>query len=80
MGRKRKTLGTPSKQNSVEIMLPYIPNVVAIVEYMLGKVAKLKYVDHDVTNTKKFPNLAQEIYLESKEEAGPSGKPILEPA
>jgi hypothetical protein len=61
-------------------MLPHIPDVVVAVEDMLGKVEKLKYVDHDVTDTTKFPDLAQEIYLENKEEAGPSGKPILEPA
>jgi hypothetical protein len=31
-------------------------------------------------NTTKFSSLVQEIYLENKEEVGPSGNPILEPA
>jgi hypothetical protein len=79
VGQKRKTPGAPSKQTSVEIMLPHIPDVVIVVEDMLGKVEKLKYADHDVTDTTKFPDLVQEIYLENKEEVGPSGNPILEP-
>jgi hypothetical protein len=62
----------------VEIILPHILDVVIVVEEMLGKVEKLKYVDHDVTDTTKFPDLAQEIYLENKEELGPLGNPILE--
>jgi hypothetical protein len=45
---------------------------------MLGKVPKLKYADHDVTNTTKFPNLLQESYFENRGEVGPLGKPILE--
>jgi hypothetical protein len=46
---------------------------------MLGKVTKLKYVDHDVTDTTKFPEFMQEVYLENRGEVGPLGKPILEP-
>jgi hypothetical protein len=47
---------------------------------MLGKIEKLKYVDRDVTNTKKFPDLAHKIYLENKDEVEPSKNLILEPA
>jgi len=77
--KKRKIPGAPSKQTSVEIMLPHIPDVIVAVEDMPGKVEKFQYVDHDVTYTTKFPNLVQEIYLENKEEEGHSRKPILEP-
>jgi hypothetical protein len=47
---------------------------------MLGTIEKLKYADHDVKDTTKFLELVQEIYLENKEEVGPSRKLILEPA
>jgi hypothetical protein len=46
---------------------------------MLGKVSKLKYVDHDITDTTKFPAyFTQEAYLEDRGEVGHLGKPILE--
>jgi hypothetical protein len=38
---------------------------------MLGKVPKLKYVDHDVTDNSKFLNFVQEAYLENRGEVGP---------
>jgi hypothetical protein len=46
--------------------LPQIPESVIVVEDMLGFVPKLKYADHDVTEVAKFPELAQEIYMENK--------------
>jgi hypothetical protein len=49
-----------------------------IVEDMLGKVLNLRYANHDVKYTMKFPYLAHENYLEDKGEIGPLGKPILE--
>jgi hypothetical protein len=45
---------------------------------MLGKVLKLKYVDHDVTDTTKFPDFVHESYLENRGDVGPLGKTILE--
>jgi hypothetical protein len=60
MGQKRKA---PSV---VEITLPHLPDVVVVVEDMLGKVPKLKYADHDITDTKKFPDFVQEVYLENR--------------
>jgi hypothetical protein len=74
MGQKRKAPST------VEITLPHLPDVVVVVEDMLGKVLKLKYADHDITDTMKFPDFTQEVYLENRGEVGPLGKPILEPA
>jgi hypothetical protein len=59
-GQKRKAPST------VEITLPHLPDVVVVVEDMLGKVPKLKYVDQDVTDTTKFLELGQEIYLENR--------------
>jgi hypothetical protein len=46
---------------------------------MVGGVDTMKYFDHDVVETVKFPNLAQHNYMESRGE-GPSGAPLLEPA
>jgi hypothetical protein len=48
-------------------------------EYMMGKVPKLRYADHDVRDTEKFLDLAQENYLEDMGEIGPLGIPVLEP-
>jgi len=73
-GQKRKA---PSV---VEITLPHLPNIVVAVEDMLGKVPKLKYADHDIIDTTKFPKFSQESYLEKRGEVGPPGKPIMEPA
>jgi hypothetical protein len=73
VGKKRKA------QTAIEISLPHLPDAVIAVEYMLGKVSKLKYVDHNVIDTTKFLDFAKEVYLENRGEVGPLGKPILEP-
>jgi hypothetical protein len=44
--------------------MPDIPEGVIVDEDMLGMVLKLKYVDHDITNTVKFPELASHHYFE----------------
>jgi hypothetical protein len=76
----------PRKQTLVEITLPNILDAIVVVEYMLEqllkyvehnvtnmtKLTKLKYVENNVIDMKKFPNLVQEIYLDNKEEVGPS--------
>ena len=69
---------TPRKQKELTLSLPQIPDGVKVVSDMLGYVNKLKYVDHDVENIGKFPDFAQQVYMESIGE-GPSGDPILEP-
>jgi hypothetical protein len=53
---------------------------VVIVEDMLVKLPKLRYLDHDVRDTMKFPYLAEEVYLANIGEIVPLGKPIMEPA
>jgi hypothetical protein len=73
-GKKRKT------SDSMEITLPFLPDTVPTVDDMLGKVPKLRYTDHDVHDTTKFPELAKENYLINTGEIGPLGRPVLEPA
>jgi hypothetical protein len=40
-------------------------------EDMLGKVHKLRYLDHDVNNATKLSYLAEEAYLVNTGEIGP---------
>jgi hypothetical protein len=68
---------TPTKQNEITLSLPQIPNEFNVVGDLLGCVNKVKYYDHDVTDTDKFPEFAQQVYMESKG-VGPSGDPIME--
>jgi hypothetical protein len=72
VGHKRKD------QDSMNITLPYLPDAVIVVDDMLGKVPKLRYVDHDVRDADKFPELAEETYITNTREIGPLGKFILE--
>jgi hypothetical protein len=45
----------------MDITLPYLLDAVITVDDMLGKVPKLRYVDHDVCDAAKFPELARRI-------------------
>jgi hypothetical protein len=65
-------------QTQIELSVPHIPDSVVIVEDMLGCVPKLWYVDHDVTEVAKFPELAQEVYMENRGSTS-KGIPIMEP-
>jgi hypothetical protein len=58
--------------------VPHIPDLVIVVEYMLGFVPKLRYTDHDVTEVAKFPKLAQDVYMENRGSTS-TRIPILEP-
>jgi hypothetical protein len=73
-GQKRKT------PDSMEITLPFLPDIVITVDDMLGKVPKMRYVDHDMRDATKFPELVEENYLINMGEIGPLGRPMLEPA
>jgi hypothetical protein len=44
----------------------HILDLVVVVKDMMGFVPKLKYVDHDVTELEKFPDLVQEVYIENR--------------
>ena len=41
----RQKIKTP---DSMEITLPFLPDAIPTIDDMLGKVPKLRYVDHDV--------------------------------
>jgi hypothetical protein len=45
---------------------------------MLGHVEKLRYSDHDVMDTDKFPEFAKKVYLQTVG-IGPFGEPINQP-
>jgi hypothetical protein len=53
VGKKRKT------PDSMEITLPFLPDAVPTIDDMLGKVPKLRYVDHDMCDMTKFPELVR---------------------
>jgi hypothetical protein len=61
------------------IVMSKIPNKVKTEDNMVRGVDSLKYSDHDVSNTTKFPYLAAQSYRESRGE-GPLGAPLLEHA
>jgi hypothetical protein len=48
------------------LVTPNILEEVIIDEDILGKVPQLKYVDHEITNVAKFPELAPHKYLDLK--------------
>jgi hypothetical protein len=49
---------TTHTQHKVKLSVHHIPYLVIVVEYMLGFIPKLRYIDHDVTEVAKFPELA----------------------
>jgi hypothetical protein len=55
-----------SKNVNHTLVTPNIPEGVIIDEDMLGKVPQLRYADHDITDTEKFPELVPHHYLELK--------------
>jgi hypothetical protein len=58
-------------------VMPIIPKGVKPDDNMVGGVNSLKYSDHDVSDTIKFPYLATQCYLERRGE-GLLGAPLLE--
>jgi hypothetical protein len=47
-------------------------------EDMLGKISNLKFMDHDITDAHKFPELARDQYLCTRSIPG-TGEILLEP-
>jgi hypothetical protein len=45
---------------------------------LLGCVEKLRYADHDVSDTEKLPEFAQQVYMESRG-IRPFGDPMMQP-
>jgi hypothetical protein len=58
--------------------MPKISEGVEISNEMVGGVNTMKYSNHDVADTIKFPNLSQQNYMESRGEV-PLGMPLLAP-
>jgi hypothetical protein len=54
-----------------------VPPGVSIEGDMLGRLSSLKFMDHDITDEKKFPELAREKYLCTKSIPG-TGEIVLE--
>jgi hypothetical protein len=55
-----------------------VPVGVSSDEDMLGKISNLKFMDHDITDTQKFPELARDQYLCTKTIPG-TGEILVEP-
>jgi len=55
---------TLHKTKKYELVKPNIPYGVIMDEDMLGRVLQLRYADHYIKNTMKFPELAPHYYLE----------------
>jgi hypothetical protein len=55
-----------------------IPEGVRVKSDLLGYVEKLKYSDHDVTDTDKFPEFAKKVYLQTVG-LDPFGEPVHQP-
>jgi hypothetical protein len=52
---KQQVPRSPRKQPIAAIFFPYIPDGVQVKPELLGHIDKLKYLDHDVADTRKFP-------------------------
>jgi hypothetical protein len=48
------------------LVMPQIPPSVIIEGDLMGKVTTLKYLDHEITNAQKFPELSWEKYVCTK--------------
>jgi hypothetical protein len=75
---ERSAQGVQCAQMELAIVMPKITKGVKVDDEMVGGVDTIKYFDHDVVDTVKFPDLAPQNYLESRGE-GPLGVPLLEP-
>jgi hypothetical protein len=69
---------SPHKHPEVSIVLPCIPEGVQATAGLLGCIDKLRYADHDVSDTGKFPEFMQQVYMEILG-TGPLGDPVLQP-
>jgi hypothetical protein len=56
---------SPHKKPVVEIILPRIPDGLQVGPNLLGHVGKIKYLDHDVVDEDKFPELSKRVYMET---------------
>ena len=62
---KKKKVPVP-KQSKYDIEIATIPLGVEIEGSLIGRLKKLKYVDHDVKDLAKFPYFVKEKYMIGK--------------
>jgi hypothetical protein len=62
---KQQVPRSPRKQPVATLILPHITDGVQVESGLLGHIDKLKYSDHDVADTDKFPEFAKRVYLET---------------
>jgi hypothetical protein len=60
---KQQVPRSPRKKPVTSIVLSRIPEGLWVKSDLLGYVEKLKYSNHDVMETKKFPEFANKEYL-----------------
>jgi hypothetical protein len=68
---------SPCKKPTTKIVLPRIPEGVHVPKNLLGYVEKLRYSDHNVTDTDTLLEFAKQFYLQTVG-IGPFGEPINE--
>jgi hypothetical protein len=56
---------SPLKKPTKKIVLPCIPDGVQVGPELLGHIRNLKYLDHDIADEDKFPELAKRVYMET---------------
>lgn len=75
---KKKVPRSPCKKPIVPLIFPHIIDGVRVKSDFLSHVEKIKYSDHDVIDTEKFPEFAKRVYLQTMG-MDPFGKPIDQP-
>jgi hypothetical protein len=62
---KIQILSSPQKKPAVDIVLPRTPEGIGVDLQLLGHVRKLKFSDHDVSNERKYLELAPQFFSET---------------
>jgi hypothetical protein len=75
---KQQVPRSPRKQPITTLVFPRIPDGVQVKPDLLGHIEKLKYSDHDVADTDKFPEFAKRVYLQTMG-VNAVGEPIEQP-
>jgi hypothetical protein len=52
---------SPHRKSTATIVFPCMPEGVSVKEDLLGYVKKLRYSDHDVMDTNKFPTFSKKV-------------------
>jgi hypothetical protein len=62
---KQQVPRPPRKQPIIALVFPCILDGVQVKPDFLGHIENLKYLDHDVANTDKFPEFTKRVYLQT---------------